>query len=339
MERVTGPFILGEDDTELYQRDMSVLRLVFERADLQDIKTLVGRRVDDILQKSSVKKQIDLISDFTRIVPAHLVSEYIGVSGPDEPTLINWARTIFHDVFANLEDDHEVREKALVSAEEMRLHLDQTLTDKSRNNSNLRNNIVDRLISVHMSGHRILDLKTIRHNLIGLTIGTIDPTSKATAQVINELLNDSGHLLGAKKAALQEDDALLSKYIVESLRLSPQNPFLVRLCVAPYVLAGGTIRETVIQPGTLVYAATSSAMFDMDEVASPDEFRLDRPDYHYLHFGHGLHTCLGRYISQVQILEMAKRILRLPDLRRTPSDAGRLKYNGPFPESMTIEWN
>ena len=47
-------------------------------------------------------------------------------------------------------------------------------------------------------------------------------------------------------------------------------------------------------------------MMDETELDNPREFRLDRPAHHYLHFGWGIHQCLGKYISQVQVTQIVK---------------------------------
>ena len=46
---------------------------------------------------------------------------------------------------------------------------------------------------------------------------------------------------------------------------------------------------------------------------SPNDFRIDRPDYDYMHFGYGLHTCFGRYINMVQIPRIVQALLARPE--------------------------
>lgn len=342
MQRATGPFILGEGETPLYQRDVSALRLVFRQEDLAAIKAIVGRYAEDIVQGVFAEKRLDIVSSLTRLVPTRLVAEYFGVPGPDEPTLMRWARTIFRDIFINLGDDSAVREAAIVSAGEFRQYLDLLIKD-AREGIDMGNaredHILARLLYLKFDDNTVLDAITIRHNLIGLIVGAIDTTSTATAQLIDTLLSRPEQLQQAQRAVAENDEALLSRYVLEALRFNPQAPFLTRLCKSQYTFAKGTIHETEIQPGTIVFASTLSAMFDPDELDSPEEFRTDRPDYHYLHFGYGLHTCFGRYINLVQIPEIVKIVLRLPNLRRSSGDAGVLKYDGPFPQSMFVDFD
>jgi cytochrome P450 len=179
---------------------------------------------------------------------------------------------------------------------------------------------------------------TIRCNLIGLICGAIDTTSKAIAQLVDQLLHRPDKLQEAAQAALNNNDQLLFSYLSEALRFNPQNTILLRFCESSYTIAKGTKRATDVAQGKVVIAATLSAMFDSDEVDAPNEFRLDRPPYHYLHFGYGLHTCFGQYINQVQITEISKVLLQQNGLSRFPGSDGDLKFSGPFPESMFVKF-
>ena len=122
------------------------------------------------------------------------------------------------------------------------------------------------------------------------------------------------------------------------MRFRPQNPFLYRLCEEPYSLARGTDRETLVPAGTLVFAATSSAMMDPAFVPDPDEFRPGRPPESYLFFGHALHTCFGEFVSAVEFRELARPLLRLPNLRRAAGADGQIRFDGPFPASLWVEY-
>ena len=73
-------------------------------------------------------------------------------------------------------------------------------------------------------------------------------------------------------------------------------------------------------------------------VDAPKEFRLDRPPEQYLHFGAGLHQCLGRHIAEAHLTEMVGSLLRLDGLRRARGAAGHLHYAGPFPKTFVVQF-
>jgi cytochrome P450 len=81
-------------------------------------------------------------------------------------------------------------------------------------------------------------------------------------------------------------------------------------------------------------------MFDRRAFARPARIRTERPASRYLHFGYGLHSCFGRFIScEAQLPVMIKGLLKQSSLRRAPGSAGRLVWDGPFPDSLRVAFD
>src|SRR5690606_27901244 len=108
-------------------------------------------------------------------------------------------------------------------------------------------------------------------------------------------------LPAAMAAARAGDDAELWRYVREALRFRTPTPVVVRRCIAPVRVSQGTPHETSLPAGTLVLAGLGAAMKDASVVHDPGTFRLDRPDEHYLHFGAGLHACLGTHLAEAVV--------------------------------------
>jgi cytochrome P450 len=184
-----------------------------------------------------------------------------------------------------------------------------------------------------------MDDAQLLNNLFGLVVGAIPTTSAAVARALDELLRRPTELKAAQAAARAGDTALVTKYVFEAMRFNPLGPGVFRIAAQDFEVAGGTSRETVIPAGRPVLVALQSASFDSDRVPRPDEFDIERPLPEYLHFGFGLHTCFGRYINAVQIPLIVQSVLRKENLRRAPGDAGKLTVDGPFPSSLTVEFD
>lgn len=134
-----------------------------------------------------------------------------------------------------------------------------------------------RLLETHFSDEIHFDESRIISNMCGLLIGAVETTSQAIVQIIEQLLLNPAIFEAALKAAQADDNETFDKYVWEALRFNPINPLVFRYCEADYVLAAGTERETLIPKGTIVFACTSSAMFDAKELPEPERFSLDRP--------------------------------------------------------------
>ena len=337
MERTTGPFLLGMARTPQYDREVSVLRLACPREDLPTITRLVATWAEELLSEATRKGRLDLVSDYARLVPTRLVARYFGVPGPNERALMGWLRPLFHDIFINLGDDPTVRAAATAAAASLREHLDGLIAARHAESDSGADDVLSRLVRLQGNPLSRLDDEGIRRNIGGLIVGAVETTSRSFVQAIDQLLDRPEHLAAAQAAACAGDDRLVSASLFEAMRFNPQNPFLYRLCEEPHTLAAGTDRQTTIPAGTLVFAATLSAMFDPAQLKNPGEFRTDRPAEDHLFFGYGLHACFGRYISPVQLLELARPLLRLKGLRRAGGEEGRIRYDGPFPDALWLD--
>jgi cytochrome P450 len=127
--------------------------------------------------------------------------------------------------------------------------------------------------------------------------------------------------------------------VFEASRFYPLTPGLFRHCTEDYKLAAGTWRAKVIPNGALVMASTRSAMFDGRQIESATQFRIDRPDYNYMHFGYGMHECFGVYMNRVMMPAICKSLLKKPNLRRAPGADGKLQMDGAFAKSLLVQFD
>jgi cytochrome P450 len=199
--------------------------------------------------------------------------------------------------------------------------------------------VVNRCLDLQAQNVPGTDDVSIRNNLIGMLIGAIPTTSKCVVLCIDYLLSHPKLLAGAQAAARADDDVLVNQYVLESLRFNPFGPGLLRYCAQDYVLGAGAWRSTKIAAGTTVFVTLQSAMLDGRKIPSPNEFRLDRPAYSYMHSGYGLHTCSGKYINAVQITGIVKAVLKRKNLRRANGEAGQVQMQGAFPAHLVLEFD
>jgi cytochrome P450 len=340
MEAIAGRFILGMEHTPKYEHDVSVLRLAVPRSDLPRIAGIVDDIVSEVFADADAVGSLEVVGGLTDAVPARLSERYFGVPGPDERTLVMWGRAIFRELFFNIRNDPVITAPASAAAAALRQWVGGLIAARRETGpSTDGDDTLRRLLTMSAEPRFDIDDAWIRTYLIGLLIGMLPLTSKATALAIDALLDRPGPLAAAQAAARADDDELLAAYLSEAMRFAPQAPGQFRLAARDVTIAAGTRRETTIPAGARVFAATQSAMLDGTALKRPRGFRTDRPAYDYLHFGYGLHACFGRYISrEVQMPAMFKALLRREDLRRAPGAAGRLAWRGPFPDRLHVRF-
>lgn len=332
MRAVTGGdnFFLGMQNSPEYLRDVSHMRSVVRREDIPGrISPFVQKTASDLVAEAG--SQLDLVKQLSKAVPARWIADYFGCPLLSDEQIEAWGSVIFQYLFTDLDNDPTVARAADKAATEVREWLDETIAARKASRV-VKDDVLGRCLLLQTAGLPAMDDVSIRNSLLGLLVGAIPTTSKCCAQALDQLFDRPDELKGAQAAALADDDALLEKYVFEALRFNPNNPALFRHTTEDYQLAKGSVHGTTISEGTSVIAATQSAMFDERIVDRPNEFLVDRPDYIYMHFGYGLHTCFGQYVNRVQVSGILKPLLKHPRLRR----AGELQYEGPFPSSLPL---
>lgn len=333
MTGVIGPFVLSQDLTPIYDHDISVMRLVVRREDLEGVRGIVGRRAEGIVGALfGGGGPAEIVQGLTRKVPVGLAAEYFGFDADDDARMMGWARACFREFFINLLDDPEVRAPAVVAGGEMRVRLDGLLAAR-RAAADPGDDVLGRLLRLQSSGEGAnLDDDGVCRTLMGLVVGMVETTSQAAVQALLVLFSRPEMLARAREAAAADDDETLADIVFEALRFAPINPMVVRVATEDYRLAAGEPHETLIRKGTTVFALTWSAMLDPRVIEAPEEFRPGRPDHAYLHFATGFHACFGRYISRIQIPGILKPLLRLKGLR----PVGAVEMDGTFPDRLVV---
>ena len=336
----SGPFILGMDRSPQYDTEAATLREAVRPDDLERIRSLVKQNATDLVTAARPSGRIDVVSSLARVVAIRTVDSYFGIPAPDDATMMRWMRDIFHDIFLNPTSDASVHRDAMRSSAELHQHMDRVIAARKSelHEPDQPDDVLGRLLLLQNAEHAWLDDNSLRRNLAGLILGAAETTSKFATLAIDELLRRPIALAGARAAALAGEMPTVRNYAYEAVRFNPHHPAQVRFCKREAELAAGTPRARKIPSGTTVFVATLSAMFDPNVFIEPTAFRADRQT-EYLHFGDGMHRCFGRAINAVQIPEIVAALLRLPNLRRAPGRAGRIAYDGPFPDRLILEFD
>jgi cytochrome P450 len=342
MERTTGAFFLGMEDTPQYRREVEIARRAVRADDAQRIAELVVESARELVGRAKDRGgAFDAVSEYSRLIPLALVREYFGVPGPDPETMKTWMRHVFWDLFLNVGNDAAIIEKANAASAAMRPYLDALLRDRKTRLSagaEVPDDFVTRLVQQQMADPSIDD-DLLRRNIGGVIVGAVDTQSKAIAHAVDALLRRPAALESARSAAASGDTRAVAAHVWEALRFNPHNAALFRYCRSNAVIADGTDRRTAIDAGTTVVVLTISAMFDPQRFPQPDEFRTDRPADDYLHFGHGQHMCFGTRINGIVLPLAVKELLLLEHLRYDEDGEGEIEYEGPFPDRMRLRFD
>lgn len=347
-----GPnFLLGMDDGPEYRAALALLQRVFRRDDQEVVRSLVTARAEPLADAARPAGRLELTDGYARPVVAGLVADYFGVTTGDPSELADWARAIFTDAFVNVMRLRLLTRRALRASEAFRAHLDGLIAEmKVADSASFTTRdltprasrdltpmtVMRRFVDLQAAGEPDLSDARIRDVLLWCTAGMIDNVNTATSAAIDRLLGLPEAFPAAVAAARAGDADTLWRYVREALRFRTPTPVIARRCVASVTISAGTPHEVTLPPDTLVLAGLGAAMKDPSVVDDPGVFRMDRPDEHYMHFGAGLHACLGAHLAEAVVTALVGTVLRLDGLRRGPGVTGRYRSVGPFPKRLFV---
>ena len=325
MEAVTGPFMLGEDDTPHSRAERARLRAARPPAAIERNGEHAAEAAERRIAAARPRGRIDVVTELLDPVLVEVSTRALGATAPDEATLLRWTRDIFQDIFLDAAGTPSIHARSLAAAAEMRPHVDADVARGAPGEDDL----LSRLLAEPDA-----DRLAIRHALIGLVTGWIPTASKAIALAVDELLRRPAELASAAQAARAGADDRAAGALWEAMRLRPQTAGLLRVCLADAEVAARTPRAATVPAGATVFAATASALRDPAAVPAASAFRADR-GLDSLTFGDGLHRCYGEPVNRRQIPAIGLALLRLPGLRR----AGPLRFSGPYPSSLPVAFD
>lgn len=335
MVRWNGPFILGMDRGETYDREAGALHRAAPASEVSRVQVFVSETAAGLVDLARPAGRIDVVNDLARVVATRTVATYYGVPGPDEATMMRWMRAMFDAVF--LDSSPRANRAAELTVAGLRPYLLSLVKDRRAQveaGDPVPDDVLTRLVAMG-AGEPWLDDDAVRRCINGVIVGAVDTTSKAVAQSVDELLRRPMALDGARQAALDGNLDRVRAYAWEALRFLPHAPLLQRSSRGAPI---GT-RTKAVPAGKVVLVGALSAMFDPAGFPNPRSFRPDRPEESYLHFGHGMHTCFGLAVNRVQIPAIVAAVVALPGLRRAPGAQGKLRFDGPFPDRLVLEFD
>jgi len=156
-----------------------------------------------------------------------------------------------------------------------------------------------------------LSREEVVSNVAVLMFGGIETTEGMIANAILHLLSHP-----EQRALVDEDRALLSNAIEESLRLEPAAAVIDRYATGDVDFGGASIRG-----GELVTISIAGANRDPAVFPHPDRFDVRRDNARLqIAFAHGPHVCIGMHLARLEAHTAVARILdRLPGLRLDPA--------------------
>ncbi len=275
--------------------------------------------VHEIIDRFVHRGHADLIAEFTKVLPFHVISRKLGLPIGSEEEQRRWAKALL-----SFPRDPT---GALAGAAEFTRFLTPVVAQCKHAPGD---DVLSQLLTGTHDGVRLTDEEVFSHVRLLYAVG-----ATTTSDELGNLL----YALFAHPQVLERvrgDRALRARAVAETLRWEPPVALLPRY--APFA---GRIGGVDIPAGSLVLVGIAAANRDARKFADPDRFDPDRGEPEILTFGFGSKFCPGSNLARVQLLTALEALLeRLPGLRL--ADRKGIEPRGTTlrsPEAMRVEWS
>jgi cytochrome P450 len=270
---------------------------------IAELRPTIRARAHKLLDAVEARSEMDLVDEYAALIPAHIISEILGLQENDIPQFTRWVYSISRAVsFSFTRDQIPQIEEA---AHGLTKYVETLLADRRATPR------LDFLSSYILGVDEAAKLSPIEvvSQIVTVIIAGSDTTRAALAIMVHLLLQHREQW----EAVCTGDMGLIAGAVSESLRYEPSVGSTPRFTLADIALAG-----YLIPAGSVLSLSTLSAMRDPALYCEPDRFNIRRADHPRRHivFGGGSHRCLGEVLARAELEEaLAALAERLPTLQ------------------------
>jgi cytochrome P450 len=290
--------------------DHTRLRRIVSRAFspqvITNLRPYVQRVVDELVEPFTGSEEVDLVTDFTDLIPVTVICELLGVPHADHEQCRRWSEEIALAIEPAI-DDATLR-RADVATRAYRDYFTALVADKR---SCPQDDLLTLLMRAEDDGDTLTtdELVAMATLLIGAGFET---TRNGIAGGVLAL-----HTHPAELERLRRDPTLDRSAVDEILRFVSPN----QTSVARFALEDVAVCGTTIPRGAVVAPCIAAGNRDPDRFVDPDRLALDRPDKGPLSFAPGPHLCLGAPVARLEIeVAVGTLVRRFPHLQVLDDD-------------------
>jgi cytochrome P450 len=256
----------------------------FSRRRIEALRPRIQAIADGLLDDLEARGEIvvDLVKGFAFPLPFTVISELLGVPGPDRHQLGSWFTTLLTPSPAP-----EPPAEAVTASANIARYLTELLARKRAAPSE---DLVTDLVGA-ADHHGALSEQEVMSTIFQLVVAGHDTTTSLIGNGTAALLAHP-----EQRDALVVDPALIPHAIEEILRWDapvPHSTFRYTTCDVAF---GGTVIPAFAQ----VIISLAAANRDPARYDNPETLDIAREDTSHLAFGHGIHHCLGARLARLE---------------------------------------
>ncbi|MFE6705289.1 cytochrome P450 [Bacillus thuringiensis] len=299
-------------DPPNHSRLRSLVQKAFTPKMIAQLDGRIERIADDLISDIERKGTLNLVDDYSFLLPIIVISEMLGIPKEDQAKFRIWS----HAVIASPETPEEIKETEKQLSEFI-TYL-QYLVDIKRKEP--KEDLVSALILAESEGHK-LSARELYSMIMLLIVAGHETTVNLITNTVLALLENPNQL-----QLLKDNPKLIDSAIEEGLRYySPVEVTTARWAAEPF-----QIHDRTIEKGDMVVIALASANRDETVFENPEVFDITRENNRHIAFGHGSHFCLGAPLARLEAkIAITTLFDRMPELK-IKGNREEIKWQGNY---------
>lgn len=256
---------------------------------LENLRGQFDSLANDFVHHLLGRDEFDVVAELAAVLPLNVVRELVGLPETGKDNMLKWAGAAFNILGVQNERGKE----ALASMQEMRAFITEKLTAENVQKGSWAARVFELAEKGEIS----------EEHAAFLVRDYIGPSLDTTISAICHLLEQLSHH-PAQWTLLRSRPELGKRAISEAIRLGTPIRSFARMAARDIEVEGIMIPE-----GSRVMMLFASANRDEMVFENSDQFDLERPVAEHLGFGHGIHTCVGAHLAQMEMQAVLKAML------------------------------
>ncbi len=272
-------FVEAPDHTRL----RSLVGRAFSFDTLQKMRPTIRGFANDLIDRVSTQGHMDVIQDFSDVLPAMTIARVLGVPEQDFCCLIRWASelSLLFEQPTSIKE-YQKQNQAVI---EVREYFNDWI---ERHEKQPQEGLISQLIAARDQGKKLSQDEILGFCVMLLVVGQVT-TKNLIGNSVFTLLRHPAKL----RSAIDNIDKI-EKVVDELLRYDSPIQLVARLATEDLELGDRKIRA-----GEKVIVCLGSANRDPAKFPNPDQLDWERRQTNF-HFGGGIHYCLGAALARIQ---------------------------------------
>jgi cytochrome P450 len=259
------------------------------------VTEIAVQHLDTMLEKAGTGSSVDYVAEFAGKLPMDVISELMGVPGPDRDQIRAWADGVMHR-----EDGvNDVPQAAIEASINLIVYYQEMVAERRKK---LTDDLTSALLEAEIDGDRLTDEEVLGFMFLMVIAGN-ETTTKLLANAAFW-----GHKNPDQLTPIYSDLERVPLWVEETLRYDTSSQILAR------VVSGDlNLYDTTIPEGDVLLLLPGSAHRDERVFECPDDYVIGREiGSKLMSFGSGAHFCLGAHLARMEarvaLTELFKRI-------------------------------